>query len=352
MPRLDVSRISTGYSSSHPVLNDLSLSVDDGGRLALVGASGSGKTTLFRAVAGFMDLMDGSIRVGDREVSAPGLTIDPERRGVGLVFQDLALFPHMTVERNIRYGLRSISGREAHHRVDALLELTGLTEFRRARPDALSGGQQQRVALARALAPKPGVLLLDEPFSSLDLETRLRLLQSVTEILDAEQMTALLVTHDQGEAFAFADEVAVIGNGKVEQSGAPESLYATPASREVARFIGEGPFLRACFAPGQMTVQTPFGDVMPRWVQAPPSGQEEIDILIRPEDLSLAMQGDEGTHVRVLSHRYMGSFVDLMVSLDDGQQLHWHSPVMTAPSAGADVRVTLKGGLYPVFRRA
>ena len=351
MPRLDVSNIATGYSPDHPVLNGLSLSVEDGGRLALVGASGSGKTTLFRAVAGFMDLIEGRISVGGQEVSRPGQTISPERRGVGLVFQDLALFPHMSVERNIRYGLKDVSGREAVDRVDALLELTGLQDYRRARPGELSGGQQQRVALARAMAPKPGVLLLDEPFSSLDLETRLRLLQSVTDILDAERMTALLVTHDQGEAFAFADEVAVIGNGSVEQSGAPESLYATPASREVARFIGEGSFLRASFAPGQMTVETPFGDVMPRWVEAPPGGQEEIDILIRPEDLSLALQGDEGTHVRVLSHRYMGSFVDLMVALDDGQQLHWHSPVMTAPSAGADVRVTLKGGLYPVFRR-
>ena len=201
MPSLVVSNISTGYSPNHPVLENLSLRVEDGGRLALVGASGSGKTTLFRAVAGFMDVANGSIHVGEREVSAPGLTINPERRGVGLVFQDLALFPHMTVERNIRYGLKGISGREATHRIDALLELTGLRDLRTTRPGELSGGQQQRVALARALAPKPGVLLLDEPFSSLDLETRLRLLQSVTEILDAEQMTALLVTHDQGRGF-------------------------------------------------------------------------------------------------------------------------------------------------------
>ena len=351
MPRLVVRDISTGYSPNHAVLQGLSLSVEDGQRLSLVGASGSGKTTLFRAIAGFMDVTQGSIAVGDRVVSEPGRTVSPEKRGVGLVFQDLALFPHMSVEQNIRYGLRGLGGRDATYRIDSLLELTGLKEYRKARPDTLSGGQQQRVALARALAPKPGVLLLDEPFSSLDLETRLKLLQSVTEILDAEDMTALLVTHDQGEAFAFADEVAVIGDGKVEQAGAPETLYATPASREVARFIGEGSFLRACFAPGEMTVQTPFGDVMPRWVENPPTAIEDIEILIRPEDLSLAMQGDEGTHVRVLSYRYMGSFVDLMVELDDGQQLHWHSPVMTAPSAGADVRVTLKGGLYPVFRR-
>ena len=242
MPRLDVSNIATGYSPDHPVLNGLSLSVEDGGRLALVGASGSGKTTLFRAVAGFMDLIEGRISVGGQEVSRPGLTISPERRGIGLVFQDLALFPHMSVERNIRYGLKNVSGREAAVRVDALLELTGLQDYRRARPGELSGGQQQRVALARAMAPKPGVLLLDEPFSSLDLETRLRLLQSVTDILDAERMTALLVTHDQGEAFAFADEVAVIGNGSVEQSGAPESrasprpvsTTSRPSSRTLA----------------------------------------------------------------------------------------------------------------------
>lgn len=351
MPRLVVDDISTGYSPDHPVLNGLSLSVENGGRLALVGASGSGKTTLFRALAGFMDISAGQISVGNRLVSQPGLTLNPERRGVGLVFQDLALFPHMTVERNIRYGLRGLSATEASRRVDELLELTGLLALRDALPEALSGGQQQRVALARALAPRPGVLLLDEPFSSLDLETRLRLLHAVTEILDAEQMTALLVTHDQGEAFAFADEVAVIGGGRIEQAGSPKSLYAMPASREVARFIGEGSFLHAEFAPGEMTVETPFGAVIPRWIEEPPSVAERIEILIRPEDLSLALQGDEGTHVRVLSYRYMGSFVDLMVALDDGQQLHWHSPVMTAPSAGADVRVTLKGGLYPAFRQ-
>ena len=177
-------------------------------------ARAAGKTTLFRALAGFMDISAGQISLGNRVVSQPGLTLNPERRGVGLVFQDLALFPHMTVERNIRYGLRGLSAAEATRRVDELLELTGLRALRDALPEALSGGQQQRVALARALAPRPGVLLLDEPFSSLDLETRLRLLHAVTDILDAEQMTALLVTHDQGEAFAFADEVAVIGGGR------------------------------------------------------------------------------------------------------------------------------------------
>ena len=161
MPRLVVDDISTGYSPDHPVLNGLSLSVENGGRLALVGASGSGKTTLFRALAGFMDISAGQISLGNRVVSQPGLTLNPERRGVGLVFQDLALFPHMTVERNIRYGLRGLSATEATRRVDELLELTGLLALRDALPEALSGGQQQRVALARALAPRPGVLLLD-----------------------------------------------------------------------------------------------------------------------------------------------------------------------------------------------
>ncbi len=163
MPRLVVDDISTGYSPDHPVLNGLSLSVENGGRLALVGASGSGKTTLFRALAGFMDISAGQISLGNRVVSQPGLTLNPERRGVGLVFQDLALFPHMTVERNIRYGLRGLSAAEATRRVDELLELTGLRTLRDALPEALSGGQQQRVALARALAPRPGCCCSTSP---------------------------------------------------------------------------------------------------------------------------------------------------------------------------------------------
>ena len=220
MPSLVVSNISTGYSPNHPVLENLSLRVEDGGRLALVGASGSGKTTLFRAVAGFMDVANGSIHVGEREVSAPGLTINPERRGVGLVFQDLALFPHMTVERNIRYGLKGISGREATHRIDALLELTGLRDLRTTRPGELSGGQQQRVAVARALIGQPPLIIADEPTSSLDAVNQTVFLDLLFRQLANNNASLLMVSHDPRLGDRFDHVFSMSEISKIERGAA------------------------------------------------------------------------------------------------------------------------------------
>jgi iron(III) transport system ATP-binding protein len=219
--RLTVTGLVAGYDAT-PVLRDVDLAVEPGELVALLGPSGCGKTTLLRCVAGLEMPTAGTIRIGDQTVSEPGRSVAPERRGVGMVFQDGALFPHLSVADNVGYSLPRAQRRGA--RVDELLEIVGLAGYAGRAPGTLSGGQQQRVAIARALAPSPRVLLLDEPFSSLDAGLRERLSADVRAALSHEGTTAILVTHDQHEAFAMADEVGVMSEGRVAQWGRPYDL--------------------------------------------------------------------------------------------------------------------------------
>lgn len=239
---LEVVELAHRYGDK-PVLEGVDFTLDEGRIGCLLGPSGCGKTTVLRLIAGFETPSAGEIRLAGRVVSRPGETQPPEQRTIGMVFQDYALFPHLTVAQNIAFGLGRMERAACQRRVRDMLETVGLTGRDQAYPHELSGGQQQRVALARALAPHPRLLLLDEPFSNLDVDLREKLALEVREILKREGITALMVTHDQHEAFAMADVVGVMHQGLIQQWDTPYQLYHQPANRFVADFVGQGVLL-------------------------------------------------------------------------------------------------------------
>ena len=243
-PVLEVRHVTHAYGA-HTVVRDLSFSLARGSIGCILGASGCGKTTVLRCIAGFEPVNGGEILLNGAPVSRAGFVLPPEARRIGMVFQDYALFPHLDVRANMGFGLRTQTKAARAARVDELARLVGLAGVLEKYPHEISGGQQQRVALARALAPKPELLLLDEPFSNLDVELRERLSQEVREIIKASGATAVLVTHDQQEAFAVADEIGVMHEGAIEQWDTAYNLYHRPATRFVADFVGQGVFLPA-----------------------------------------------------------------------------------------------------------
>ncbi|MSP98624.1 MAG: ABC transporter ATP-binding protein [Betaproteobacteria bacterium] len=243
-PVLQVRNLAQAYGM-HAVVRDLSFTLERGSIGCILGPSGCGKTTLLRCIAGFEPIASGEIYLAGELVSRPGLLVPPEKRRIGMVFQDYALFPHLTIADNIGFGLRSLSRQKRRDRVEELVRLVGLGESLAAYPHEISGGQQQRVALARALAPRPDLLLMDEPFSNLDVDLRERLSLEVREIIKASGATAVMVTHDQHEAFAMADEIGVMHAGRIEQWDSAYNLYHRPASRFVADFVGQGVFVPA-----------------------------------------------------------------------------------------------------------
>ena len=285
-PLLELSGVRVAYAAIDAV-RDVSFSLERGQIGCLLGPSGCGKTTALRAVAGFEPLLAGEIRLEGRVISRLGLTLPPEQRQIGMVFQDYALFPHLSVAANIGFGLKS-ANRSA--RVAELLALTGLDTSANKFPHELSGGQQQRVALARALAPRPELLLLDEPFSNLDTELRERLSLELREILKAANTTAILVTHDQHEAFAIADVIGLMNQGVIEQWDAAYNLYHRPANRFVADFIGQGVFVSGKVLAGDQ-VQIEFGQLagdipLPCHQGCDACGKGcSVDVLLRPDDV-------------------------------------------------------------------
>jgi iron(III) transport system ATP-binding protein len=269
---------------SEPVLSDVDLTVRRGDAVALLGPSGCGKTTLLRIIAGLERPAEGSVRLGNALVAAADTFVPPERRRVGMVFQDWALFPHMSVAKNVAYGLPS--SERSGPRVGDALELVGLNDFAERAPATLSGGQQQRVALARALAPRPDVLLLDEPFSSLDTALRVEVRTEVHRLLAELEITTIFVTHDQEEAFVVGDEVAVMNAGKVVQVGTPAELYRRPADRWVAEFVGTVSPVRGMASGGDAA--TAIGPIR---LHEPLTG--DVDVFLRPEQLVLGV-GEAG----------------------------------------------------------
>ncbi len=242
MALLELDRVAHAYGRN-AVVQDLSFALAEGEVGCLLGASGCGKTTALRLIAGFEQPGAGEVRIDGEVVGSPNRLIPPEQRHIGMVFQEYALFPHLSVADNIGFGLRKASAGDKRRRIDELLDLIGLAHQGGRFPHELSGGQQQRVALARALAPRPRLLLLDEPFSNLDVALRERLSLEVRDILKATGTTAVLVTHDQHEAFAVADVVGIMRDGRIEQWASPYDLYHRPATRFVADFVGQGVFL-------------------------------------------------------------------------------------------------------------
>ena len=287
---LVIDDLAVAYADGGRVLEHLALELVQGEIGCLVGSSGCGKTTLLRAVAGFLPVARGTIEIDGVVVSGPHFTAPPEKRGVGLVFQDYALFPHLRVTDNVAFGLRGWAAGARRARVQEMLELVNLAAEAQRYPHELSGGQQQRVALARALAPRPALLLMDEPFSSLDVELRQRLGQEVRRILKASGTTAILVTHDQQEAFAIADRVGVIHEGRLEQWDRPYELYHRPATRYVADFIGQGVFLPAqVLSPRDVEIELGElrGDIpLPCQQGCATCGKGcHVDVLLRPDDV-------------------------------------------------------------------
>lgn len=279
---LEVTNMSCGYGNGS-VVKEISFALSHGDIGCLLGPSGCGKSTMLRALAGFLPLNGGEICLQGSVISLPGKTLAPEKRRIGMVFQDYALFPHLTIAENIGFGLRNESRTAKAQRVSELLQVVHLQDLAANYPHELSGGQQQRVALARALAPEPTLILLDEPFSNLDADLRRRLSLDVREILKSLGISAILVTHDQQEAFAMCDQVAVLKDGGIQQWDVPYNLYHEPANRFVAGFVGQGGFIPGT-ALGPDTIESELGVIHGnrayRWQPG-----TLVDILIRPDDI-------------------------------------------------------------------
>lgn len=321
---VEVRGVSKAFAGT-PVLEDVSLHVEPGTMVALLGPSGCGKTTLLRIIAGLETADAGEVRVGDRLLAGPGTHVPPEKRRVGMVFQDWALFPHMSVARNVAYGLARTDRAERARRVDEALELVGLAGLGDRSPGTLSGGQQQRVALARALAPQPAVLLLDEPFSNLDTALRVQVRTEVHQLLVELGVTTVFVTHDQEEAFVLGDEVAVMAGGRIVQQDRPAELYRAPATPWVASFVGDANLVEGTVHDG--VADTPLGVIVVDARAAGPGSR--VQVLVRPEALSLDPGGP--------------AEVDLV-------EFHGHDTVYVVRLPGCgDLRVRL--GSAPRFRR-
>jgi len=335
---LTIDGLRVRYSSGTEAVRSLSLSLPAGQIACLLGPSGCGKTSLLRAIAGFVQPETGRIQLGLRElVHAPDRGLEPERRGVGMVFQDYALFPHLTVLQNVIFGLTE--GRPARAtpeqlaRGTDLLALTRLGALKDRFPHELSGGQAQRVALARALAPRPELILLDEPFSSLDHSLRVRLAREVRDILKASGTTAIMVTHDQAEAFAMSDVLGVMFEGQLVQWNSPYAVYHEPASPEVAQFIGEGALISGTQRGHE--VNTPLGvlPLAPCCCNAS-DAPREVRVLLRPDDI--VHDDASPLQAEVLAKRFRGADFLYTLRLNNGEEVlslvpSHHDHPMNAP---------------------
>lgn len=313
---------------NQPVVQNVSLSVAPGEILVLLGPSGCGKTTTLRLIAGFEQLDNGRIEIDNQLVADGNRHVPPEKRRVGIVFQDYAIFPHLSLAQNVGFGLK----RGQSDRVEEMLNFVGLGGLGERMPHQLSGGQQQRVALARALAPQPVVLLLDEPFSNLDAALRVEMRQEVRRLLKASGTTAVFVTHDQEEALFMGDQVGVMNSGRLEQVGTPEAIFHQPRTRFVAEFLGQTDFL-----PGEVTergVQTPLG-VLPQTL--PLASGTAVDIAIRPDDLRVLP--DEAGNGRIVSRQFVGIAFVYEVRLADGTLIHSWQPHENSLAEGTAVSV-------------
>ncbi|MGK7888600.1 MAG: ABC transporter ATP-binding protein [Leptolyngbyaceae cyanobacterium] len=359
----------TFAGAAMPAVNQVAFSLQQGELLGLLGPSGCGKTTLLRLVAGFDRPQSGNITLGGIEVTGPNTWVPPERRGIGMVFQDYALFPHLTVAKNVAFGLNhrrkgilggaSLPPTAKRQRVSEVLDLVGLAGMANRYPHQLSGGQQQRVALARALAPKPPMVLLDEPLSNLDATVRLQLRQELRNILKSVGATGIFVTHDQEEALSVCDRVAVMANGCLEQIGTPQELYCQPASRFIAEFIVQANFLPAqsvgnCWS-------TELGQIAMAVAQSSPLASEQhgqtpamvsdtIDLMIRQENVSIT--ADTTSEVIVRDRQFLGRENRYCLQLPSGRTVHARVPVDCCYEVGTPVKVAIAPHAIQLFPHA
>lgn len=367
MSDLVVSGVSVTHGSTLAV-DDVSLSIRSGELVAVLGPSGCGKTTLLLAIAGLLPVQSGTISIGEREISRSGRTLAPEKRGVGWVPQEASLFPHLSVGENIGFALprgsrgavRSFpsevrEGASAGHgapatssgraaRIAELAELVGLGELTGRAPNQLSGGQAQRVALARALAPRPDLLLLDEPFAALDTQLRTGLRREVAELLRAQGTTSILVTHDQEEALTLADRVAVLHDGRLAQFGTPEEIYQQPATDWVASFVGDVVELAGQWRSGRVVCA--LGSVEATAVGFTPSNGDDVRLMLRPEWIvprpDLLAQAAAGADARIAAISYAGHDAMITADLTDGPSVQLRMAAVELPEVGDDVRLAVQ----------
>jgi iron(III) transport system ATP-binding protein len=359
VPILKLDAVTRQFSlNAPPAVRAASLAMQPGDLLSLLGPSGCGKTTLLRLIAGFEQPQTGTIEIAEQMVAGAGQWVPPEKRGVGMVFQDYALFPHLTVSQNIAFGLQHKPSAMIQQRVRETMTLVGLEGLADRYPHQISGGQQQRVALARALAPHPFLVLLDEPLSNLDVQVRLRLRQELREILKAAGTSAVLVTHDQEEALSISDQVAVMRQGSLEQIGTPETLYRAPTSRFVAEFVTQANFLPAQRLGPDW--QTELGLIAGhRVVAARPKlnllALESVDLMVRQEDVLMQTERSESHACEgtVYDRQFLGREYRYGVQLASGQRLAVRTSVDFCLPVQSMVQVALaEGAVLRAFLRA
>jgi len=334
--------VSKFFTSARAVFR-LTVGIGKGEFFSLLGPSGCGKTTTLRLIAGLERPDEGAISIGGEVVARADTWVSPEKRGIGIVFQDYALFPHMTVAQNVAFGLKRCGRGQARTRVEELLELTGLGGLAGRYPHELSGGQRQRVALARSLAPRPSVILLDEPFSNLDADLREELRRETKRILKEQGATTILVTHDQEEAFSLSDRVGVLQGGALEQVGSPSEIYHRPHSRFVADFVGKADFIDGMVEGG--TVRSAFGS-FPLDNGLNP-GTRQVELMVRPDDVDFVP--DAAGQAMITEAVFLGASVLYQLQFADGRTIHSIRPSTEMAPVGGRVRVRVDASHIVIF---
>ena len=346
MKRLEVKQLDFAYGRNQ-ILFEVNFSLEESQIGCLLGPSGCGKTTLLRAIAGLENPTKGEIVLNGKKLNGSKIFVEPEKRQIGMVFQDIALFPHLSVNENIQFGIRSLPQTQRNRRSNELLELVGMSQFKKTYPHELSGGQQQRIALARAMAPKPSLLLMDEPLSSLDEELREQLAREIRLILQQEKISAILVTHDQNEAFAVGDHICVMHQGRVQQIDSAYNLYHRPINRFVAEFIGEGALLPGIVT-STGTIATDLGEITGNLPESC-KHQDNVDVLIRPENVIIE---DENENKAVITERYFrGSGYLYTLKTSGGAELLCLLPGSEGLQIDQSIGIRLQIERPVVFRR-
>jgi len=318
--KLDIKNLSYNIDQAK-ILNNLDLSIDENEIISIIGPSASGKSSLIRIIAGFEQIDSGQIKLNDRIINSSQITVSPELRNIGIIFQDLALFPHLTCQQNIMFGMHNFSEKDQVDRTIHLQKLLSIVDISQKYPHEISGGQQQRVAIARALAPKPEILLLDEPFSALDEELKEQLIGDVKKLLKEEKITTIFVTHNIKEAFELSDKIGFLSQKKIIQYDKPYNIYHKPSNREIANFCGIGGFIKGIVI-DKNHVSTSLGVFFGE--TSPFAENTQVDVMIRPDDI---IHDDDATQsAKVIEKIFHGSDFLYKLELHDGQNIFCYTP--------------------------